>query len=104
MLSKNIRALNKNVAIEIVEQDSKRCHLDGIYIPEKATVNKELINGRVISVGEEALHETNLKKDDIVLYDRWSVFSDSIGMKECRSIQPGTIVLTEYENILYILE
>jgi co-chaperonin GroES (HSP10) len=103
MLTKNSIALNKNVLIEIIEQKDKRCHMDGIYLPESVTINKELIKGRVISVGIEAQNETGLKPDDIVLYDRWSVFSHSAGLRECTSILPGTIVLTASENIIGIV-
>jgi len=94
-LSEKSKALNDTVIIEIIEQDKNHNMAGGIHLPETAIVNCELIKGRVSSVGADAAKK-NLKKDDIVLYDRFSAFYRP-------NIDPGTFVATKVENVIWVI-
>lgn len=91
-LTKDSIAMNDVVIIEILEQDANRNRVGGIYMPESATQNMDMLKGKLISVGPEA-KKKNLKKDDVILYDKWSSFYKP-------PETPGTLVVTKCENVI----
>lgn len=94
-LTKKSKAINDLVIIEILEQDSNRLQRDGIYIPETATLNCDMLKGKIISVGEQA-KKFNVYENDIVLYDKASAY---YGPPE----KAGTLIITHVENIICVL-
>jgi co-chaperonin GroES (HSP10) len=95
-LTKKSKAINDLVIIEIIEQDEDRLQRDGIYLPESSTVNCDMLKGKILSVGEKA-KKYNVKKGDIVLYDKASAY---YGPPE----KAGTLIITNVENVIYVLE
>lgn len=95
-ITKQSKAMNERVIIEIIEQDENRFKRDGIYLPESVIVNCDLLKGKILSVGEKA-KKYNVKVGDVVLYDKASAYY----------VPPeivGTLIITDVENIVYVLK
>lgn len=90
------KAMNDLIIIEIVEQSETRNQRGGIYLPESVTENCDLLKGKIISVGKDA-KKFNVKKGDVVLYDKASAY---YGPPET----VGTVVITHVDNLIYVLD
>jgi len=91
-LSENSKPLNDLVVIKIVEQDSTKQKAGDIFLPSACATNVELIKGEIVALGPEA-SRANIKKGDIILYDKWSTF-----YKPPTTV--GTFVITKIENVI----
>lgn len=67
----------KNVAIEKFEVEHELTDKSGIIIPKGYGRGFNLVKGRVISIGADAVKATNLKVGDIVLCDHFGAFADT---------------------------
>ena len=85
-LSKS-RATGLKVIIEKLEKQCEKKHGD-IIIPDSHNKGAELCKGKILSLGAEAKKE-GICEGDIILYDYYSVFSDS-----------HPYVITNVENII----
>ena len=94
-LSKDSRALNDCVIIEIMQQHAKSHMYGDIIIPRSFSVNAQALRGRVVSVGPEVT--INLKPGDVVLYDRYSAFYNP-------PTNPGTFIITKVENVICLTD
>ena len=91
-LSETSIACNDSVIIKQIEQEETRNMRDGIYLPESATHNTELIKGVVMSCGPDAVRD-NIKVGDTILYDRFSAFYNP-------PVSIGTFIITKVENVI----
>lgn len=70
----NFKPLHDRVVIKPIEQEEKTT--GGIIIPD--TAKEKPVKGQVVAVGSGALDQNNnsvpmtVKKDDVVLYPKWS--------------------------------
>lgn len=101
-LAENSKALNDLVIIQNVKQDENRYKRFGIdFIPD-VIENFKMVKGKVLSVGSLAKKE-NINKDDVVLYDKHSVFAE-FGRRGKGTEVEGEIVITKVENIIGVVE
>jgi co-chaperonin GroES (HSP10) len=91
-LTSTSRALGDHVIIEILPQDDSKNKVGNIILPEKSTLNMDMLKGRISSIGANA-SKMGLSVGDIILYDKWSAY-----YKPPES--PGTYIITEIENII----
>lgn len=91
-LNPKSRALSDNVIIEILPQDNSKNKVGNIILPEKTTLNMDMLKGRISSLGPEA-KRMGLKTGDIILYDKWSAYYKP-------PETPGTFIITKIENII----
>ncbi len=84
--NKKLKAIGDKVAIEVLDKGLEKV-VDGIIIPKTASANTSLAKGRVISKGVDV--KKNFGIDDIVWFDRLSVFYDT-----------HPIVILKEENII----
>jgi co-chaperonin GroES (HSP10) len=94
-ITKKSKAVNDLVIIEILPQDETRLQRGGIYLPDSVTVNSEMLKGKIIDVGPTA-KKYNVKKGDVVLYDKASAY---YGPPE----DDGTLIITHVENVICVL-
>lgn len=83
-----IKVLGKKVAIRKHEISHEEVR-NGVIIPSSANVNTRMVKGTVLSVGDDAIKDYNIKVGDIILYDALSVFRDT-----------HPVVITNGENVL----
>jgi hypothetical protein len=91
-LSRSSKALNDLVIIELIEQDETKGQSGGIWLPEEAIHNRELLKGRIVHAGPEAVMD-GMEPGLIVLYDRFSAFYKP-------PTAPGTFIITRAFNVI----
>lgn len=86
--------IGNRIVLEIVE-DERRNKIGDIFIPQdvKANANYEMMKAKVVRISEECMMKYGIKKDDIVLYDRYSAYNHP-------PTEPGTTVIVDAENII----
>jgi co-chaperonin GroES (HSP10) len=91
-LSSTSTALGDNVIIEILPQDDSKNKIGNIILPEKTTLNMDMLKGRISSIGPDA-KKMGLSEGDIILYDKWSAYYKP-------PETPSTFIITNIENII----
>jgi co-chaperonin GroES (HSP10) len=91
-LSKTSKALNDLVIIELIDQEKLKGEIDGIILPDEALCNMELLKGRVLSAGPEAIKD-GVRVGDIILYDRYSAFYNP-------PVKVGVCLITRADNVI----
>jgi hypothetical protein len=94
-LTKDSKAMNDMVILEIVQPHAKSHRYGTIIVPEAHSINAQALRGRVVSIGPDVT--INLKPGDIVLYDRFSAFYNP-------PTTPGTLVITRVENVICLTD
>ena len=95
-LDENSEACNDLIILRILDQPENRLKWGGLFIPEVASVNTELLLAEVVSVGPAAVKE-NISPGDRVLYDKWSAYYFP-------PETPGTYAITHVENVIGLYE
>ena len=98
-LSETSIALNDFVVLKILPNETLKLgnlFLSGKFIEDNE--NMKLIRGLIISVGKQASEKYGMKKDDIVLFDKHSIFGNTLLRKGTEI--PNSIVATQAENII----
>ncbi len=75
-----MKAVGKNVTIEIETQSEDIVNKGGIYIPHRATENSKLANGTILTIGSKC--ELGFEEGQLVLFDKHAInkYNDTIGV------------------------
>ena len=98
-LTEKSKALNDFVIIKILP--NKKVQIGNIFTKgntEDGIENMKLVKGIVLSSGKISEHKYGIIKDDIVMFDKHSIFGDTILIKGTET--PDSIVATRAENVI----
>lgn len=92
-------ALNDFVIIKVLPNETLK--IGNIFLNGRILENSEnmkLIKGTVVSCGKLAETEFGIKKNDVILFDKHSIFGDSFLVKGTELV--NSIVVTKAENVI----
>lgn len=102
-LSETSIAVNDFVIIKVLLNE--RMKIGNLFLSGKFAEDNEnmkLVKGLVISSGKEAEKKYGIKKDDIVLFDKHSIFGNTLFTRGTEVA--NSIVVTQAENVIVNLQ